>query len=165
MDSPRSGFRRAAAASWALTGIGIVGVGAASALAYADTVKPAPAADPAPVVDVAPPLAPPPPVAVTTTVSPPSPPPPAAAPTVEQAPLTADTWTPEYTPQTTVEQAPVTRHAPVYTPQTTVAQTPVTEDTTAPAPTDPPKTQYHRRTPTPTAAPSYSPPIVRSRGS
>ncbi|MCW2686089.1 MAG: hypothetical protein JWR37_979 [Mycobacterium sp.] len=39
MDSPSAGFRRAAAASWALVGIGIAGVAGASALAYADTVK------------------------------------------------------------------------------------------------------------------------------
>src|SRR5262245_14708287 len=34
MDSPRSGFRRAAATSWALAGIGIVGMAGASLLAY-----------------------------------------------------------------------------------------------------------------------------------
>ena len=41
MDSPRPGFRRAAVTSWALVGVGIAGVAGASALAYADTVKPA----------------------------------------------------------------------------------------------------------------------------
>ena len=42
MNSPRSGFRRTAVASWALAGIGAAGVAGASALAYAGTVKPAP---------------------------------------------------------------------------------------------------------------------------
>ena len=41
MSTPRSGFRRAAATSWTLAGLGIAGVAGASALAYADTVKPA----------------------------------------------------------------------------------------------------------------------------
>ena len=41
MDSPRLGFRRAAVTSWALVGVGVAGVAGASALAYADTVKPA----------------------------------------------------------------------------------------------------------------------------
>ncbi|HKH50540.1 MAG TPA: hypothetical protein VKA77_01845 [Mycobacterium sp.] len=47
MDSSRSGFRRAAAASWALAGIGIAGVAGASVLAYGDTVKPVSAEPPA----------------------------------------------------------------------------------------------------------------------
>ena len=34
------GFRRAKVTSWVLVGVGIAGVGGASALAYADTVKP-----------------------------------------------------------------------------------------------------------------------------
>ena len=41
MNSPRSGFRRAAVASWALAGIGVAGVAGASQLAYAGTLKPA----------------------------------------------------------------------------------------------------------------------------
>lgn len=41
MNSPRSGFRRAAVASWTLAGLGVAGVAGASALAYAGTVKPA----------------------------------------------------------------------------------------------------------------------------
>ena len=41
MHSPRSGFRRATVASLALAGIGVAGVAGASALAYADTLKPA----------------------------------------------------------------------------------------------------------------------------
>lgn len=41
MNSPQSGFRRAAVASWALAGLGVAGVAGVSALAYADTVKPA----------------------------------------------------------------------------------------------------------------------------
>ncbi len=40
MTSPRSGFRRAAVASWTLAGLGVAGVAGASALAYADTYKP-----------------------------------------------------------------------------------------------------------------------------
>ena len=47
VDSSRSGFRRAAAASWALAGIGIAGVAGASVLAYGDTVKPVSAEPPA----------------------------------------------------------------------------------------------------------------------
>ena len=45
MNSPRSGFRRAAIASWALAGLGVAGVAGASEMAYADTLKP-PAAEP-----------------------------------------------------------------------------------------------------------------------
>lgn len=40
MSSPRSGFRRTAAASCALAGLGVAGVAGASTLAYHDTVKP-----------------------------------------------------------------------------------------------------------------------------
>ena len=40
MTSPRSGFRRAAVASWTLAGLGVAGVAGASALAYAETYKP-----------------------------------------------------------------------------------------------------------------------------
>ncbi len=158
MDSPRAGFRRAAAASWALTGIGIVGVAGSSVLAYTDTVKAPPAPSPAGVVELAPPdpglgaLPPvaPAPEAVTTTVDPPPPPMPA----VEQEPESGETsdYTPDYTPE--------------YSPETTVAQVPTTVDAPAAArPAPSPTTRYHRITPTTVAAPSYSPPIVRSRGS
>src|SRR6478735_6237388 len=115
MDSPRSGFRRAAAASWTLTGIGIVGVAGSSLLAYTDTVKAPPAPSPAGVVELAPPnpgLGALPPVApapaVTTTVDP-SPPP---LPAVEHVPESGETsdytpdYTPEYTPEATVAQVP-----------------------------------------------------------
>ena len=52
MSTPRSGFRRAAATSWTLAGLGIAGVAGASALAYADTVKPAEALVPADAVEL-----------------------------------------------------------------------------------------------------------------
>lgn len=47
MNSPRSGFRRAAIASWALAGLGAAGVAGTSALAYSDTLKPVAAEVPA----------------------------------------------------------------------------------------------------------------------
>src|SRR5258705_8941845 len=124
MDSPRLGFRRAAVTSWALVGVGIAGVTAASALAYADTVKPA-------VADVGTDAAiptheelipsqaenlPPAPDVVTTTEGPP--PPPISATTAPPPP--------EYTPQTTVEQPPLANYSPApdYTPEPTVEQAP-----------------------------------------
>ncbi|WP_431235158.1 hypothetical protein ACQ856_11955 [Mycolicibacterium psychrotolerans] len=130
MDSPRSGFRRAAVTSWALAGIGIAGVAGASALAYGDTVKPVvaelPPADPVatdPAVDLppAPPVVEPPPapVPVVDTPAPPSP-----EPTVAPAP--AET----YTPQPTYTQKPA------YTPKATVQ-----EPAPAPAPAPSAKSQ------------------------
>ncbi len=112
MKTPRSGFRRAAVASWTLAGIGVAGVAGASALAYADTYKPPPVAEvPAPeVIDPAPVVAPPPPPV---DVPPPPPvdtPPPAPAPVV-QAPV--QTYTPVYTPKAPVQQqAPAQQQAP-----------------------------------------------------
>jgi hypothetical protein len=47
MNSPRSGFRRAAIASWALAGLGVAGVAGTSVLAYGDTLKPVAADAPA----------------------------------------------------------------------------------------------------------------------
>jgi hypothetical protein len=118
MDSPRLGFRRAAVTSWALVGVGVAGVAAASALAYADTVKPA-------VADVGTDAAiptheelipsqaenlPPAPDIVTTTEGPPP------------TPISATTAPPppEYTPQTTVEQPPLANYTrrPITRPST-----------------------------------------------
>ena len=108
MDSPRSGFRRAAATSWALAGIGIAGVGGASVLAYGDTVKPVSADALTDVVELAPgdswaptpPNVPPVPDVVTTTVDPPPP------------PVTTAPPVPQVTPETTAAQAPVATYTP-----------------------------------------------------
>jgi hypothetical protein len=161
MDSPRSGFRRAAAASWALAGIGVAGVAGASALAYADTFKPARADAPINVVEPAPedqgsipPLnVPSAPDVVTPTVDPP-PPPLTTAPstqvaqqtTVEQPPVATYTPTPEYTPEPTVEPAPATHEAP-------------------PPVVKVPPTTRRVLTPTTAMAPNFSPRVTRSRGS
>jgi hypothetical protein len=161
MDSPRSGFRRAAATSWALAGIGIAGVAGASGLAYADTVKPAPAEVPTDAVEQAPlglesnpaPDLPPAPI-VTPTEAPPPPPP-------------VTTAAPEVTPETTVDQAPTYTYTqePTYVPETTVEQAPVTRLTPAPTPKAPSTTQRRALTPTTVMAPNFSPRISRSRGS
>jgi hypothetical protein len=106
MDSPRSGFRRAAATSWALAGLGVAGVAGASVLAYGDTVKPAPVAIPA--VDT---------VATDPAVNlPPAPVPqvtPTPEPTVTQAPVQtsppAPTYTQKPTPQQQAPAAPTTK--------------------------------------------------------
>jgi protein TonB len=119
MNSPRSGFRRAAVASWTLAGIGVAGVAGASALAYADTYRPPVAEAPAPeaveptLVDApvtlpsAPPVVVPPPTVDA--------PPPAPEPVVTEAPV--QTYTPQYTPEPTYTptytQAPVVQQAPV----------------------------------------------------
>jgi len=116
MTSPRSGFRRAAVASWTLAGIGVAGVAGASALAYAETYHPTVAEAPAPeavepaVVDAPVNLPPAPPVVLPppTVDTPP-------APVVTEAP--AQTYTPKYTPEPTstpkYTQAPVVQQAPV----------------------------------------------------
>ena len=164
MDSPRSGFRRAAATSWALAGIGIAGVGGASVLAYGDTARPVSADAPTDAAELAPgdlgsnPAlnVPPVPDVVTTTVDPPPP------------PVTTAPPAPEVTPETTAEQAPVATYTPVpqYTPETTVEQAPapVTQETPVPKVTAPPTT-HRQLTPTTVMAPNYSPPVTRSRGS
>jgi hypothetical protein len=150
MDSPRLGFRRAAVTSWALVGVGIAGVAGASALAYADTVKPAVADVGADAViptyeELVPPPAdnlPPAPAVVTTTDGPPPPPIPATT-----APPAAE-YTPQYAPEPTVEQAPpVTRQAPATKTQA------------------PPTTRRRNLTPTTVMAPNYSPHVTISRGS
>ncbi|GLP76721.1 hypothetical protein TUM20983_38310 [Mycobacterium antarcticum] len=136
MDSPRSGFRRAAAASWALMGLGVAGVAGASALAYVDTVKPPVAtaaveSAPPQVIPplISPPLVEPPPVPDVSTT------------TVEPAPEPQYTPVPEYTP------------VPQYTTQ-------------APAPrASTPPTTKRRLAPTTVMAPNYSPQITVSRGS
>jgi protein TonB len=159
MDSPRSGFRRAAATSWALAGVGIVGVAGASALAYADTVKALPSAAPADEVEQALAVAEPSsdfPAMPAVTTSDASPPPP-----------TTTAPAPEVAPETTVDQAPVRTYTPEpnYVPDTTVAQAPVTHQTSAPTATAPRTTQRRSLTPTTVMAPNFSPRISRSRGS
>jgi hypothetical protein len=169
MDSARLGLRRAAVTSWALVGVGIAGVAGASALAYADTVKPAVAgvgadaaiptreeAVPSPAENL--PTAP---DAVTTEGPPP---PPIPATTVPPAP--------EYTPQTTVEQPPVATYTPTpdytpqYTPEPTVEQAPpVTHQPPATQAQAPPTTTRRNLTPTTVMAPNYSPHVTISRGS
>jgi|ERR1700676_1071928 len=161
MDSPRLGLRRATVTSWALVGVGIAGVAGASALAYADTVKPAvadvgaDAAIPAPEVLVPSPAEnlPPAPDAVTTEGPPPPPIPATTAPPAA-----------EDTPQTTVEQPPVPTYTPVpeytpqYTPEPTVEQAP-------PVTHQAPATTRRNLTPTTAMAPNYSPHVTISRGS
>ncbi|MCX2933544.1 hypothetical protein ORI20_25040 [Mycobacterium sp. CVI_P3] len=126
MDSPRSGFLRAAATSWTLAGIGVAGVAGASVVAYGDTVKPAPVEIPAvdtaaiaPVTDL--PAAPP---AVDPIPAPPAadpePAPPVQEPVVTQATQApVPTYTPTYTPKPTVQQqapapAPTTKSQPAF---------------------------------------------------
>ena len=151
MDAARSGFRRTAAASWALAGFGLAGVAGASALAYADTVKPPPSAAPTDVVEQAPakpgPDVPPPP-AVTT----PDPP----APTTAAPP-----------PETTVDQVPVRTYTPqpTYPPQTPVEQAPVTRQSSSPTATAPRTTQRRSLTPAIVNSPNFSPHVSRSHGS
>ena len=153
MDSPRSGFRRATATSWALVGVGIAGVAGTSALAYADTFRPpateppfvavdpaAPELVPVPVPDVAPepdPVTGPTPVAHETTAA--------------QAPATRETPVPEYTPE--------------YTPRPTDEPSPglVTHESQAPA--TPPTTKRRNLTPTTVMAPNFSPHVSMSHGS
>jgi protein TonB len=155
MDSPRLGFRRAAVTSWALVGVGVAGVAGASALAYADTVKPAvadagadaaiptPALVPSPAENL-----PPAPDVVTTTENPP----PLPATTAEQPPVTTDIPVPEYTPQ--------------YTPEPTVEQAPpVTPQAPATKAQAPPTTKRRNLTPTTVMAPNYSPHVTISHGS
>ncbi|BBY63838.1 hypothetical protein MHEL_20810 [Mycolicibacterium helvum] len=150
-------------ASWALSGIGVAGVAGASALAYADTVRPVPAEAPAadsvagdpatsPVV-----YGPAVPEAVSPTDTPPPPPPPVPepAPTSNPEPVTqapVETYTPRSTP------------APQYTPKTAVQQAPV-QQTQAPAsqPAFPIRTSH-----TPSvgsSSPNFTPHVTRTRGS
>jgi hypothetical protein len=162
MDSPRSGFRRAVATSWALAGIGIVGVAGASALAYGDTVKPSAATAPSDVIEQAPtgpeavpPVEIPPPPAAVTPDTPIPPPPTTTAPA------------PEVTAAPTVDRAPVRTYTPepTYSPEPTVEQAPATQQTSAPTATAPRTTQRRSLTPTTVMAPNFSPRISRSSGS
>jgi len=121
MNTPRSGFRRAAVASWTLAGIGVAGVAGASALAYADTYRPPVAEATAPeavepaVVDAPVNLPPAPPVVLPLPTVETPPPPPAPEPVVTEAP--AQTYAPKYTPEPTYTpeytQAPAVQQAPV----------------------------------------------------
>jgi len=150
MESTLSGFRRATATSWALVGIGILGVGSASALAYADTVKPPPEEAPADVVGQAPAV-----VAPTTV--------PDVPPGPRDVPLPPP---PDTTPETTVDQAPTRTYTPeqTFVPEKPVEQAPATHQ--APAATTPRSTSTRRAlTPTTVKAPNFSPQISRSRGS
>ncbi|MDT5236844.1 MAG: hypothetical protein QOD36_666 [Mycobacterium sp.] len=156
MDSPRLGFRRAAVTSWALVGVGMAGVASTSALAYSDTVKPAvadvgaDAAIPAPEELFPSPAEnlPPAPEVVTTADVPPPPPIPATTPppAVEYTP--APEYTPQYTPERTIDQPP-----------------PVTDQAPATQAQAPPTTKRRNLTPTTVRAPNYSPHVTISHGS
>jgi hypothetical protein len=158
MDSPRSGLRRATAASWALAGLGVAGVAGASALAYADTYKPPVAEDPVYVVETpAPEMAPAPipdvppppadlviaPVDVTPTVDVPPPPPPVPA------AVTKPVYTPRYTQEQPVAQA----------------ATPAAQQASAPAPKPPTSTTRRRLTPATVMSPRATPRVTASHGS
>jgi hypothetical protein len=136
MTSPRSGFRRAAVASWALAGLGIAGVAGASELAYADTTPVA--EDPASEAVMLPEPA----VATTQAIPVVAPPPPAApAPAgPEPAPVAPAPVVEVPTPVYTAPPAPAPQYKPA--PQYT-----------APAYTAPPVPVY-----TPPPAPVYTPP-------
>ncbi|MBJ7338164.1 hypothetical protein [Mycolicibacterium sp.] len=162
MDSPRSGFRRAAAASWALMGLGAAGVAGASALAYADTVKPPPAEAPIVAVEPAPPAMIPAPILA------PPPMPDAPAPTVDAPAITTEAPVPQapaYTPAPQYTPEPQYTQTPQYTPEPKYTQTPdYTTQAPKPSATTPPTTK-RRLTPTTVMAPNYSPQITISRGS
>ena len=108
MNTPRSGFRRAAVASWTLAGIGVAGVAGASALAYADTYRP-------PVAEATAPEAVEPAVVDAPVNLPPAPPVVLPEPVATEAP--AQTYAPKYTPEPTYTpeytQAPAVQQAPV----------------------------------------------------
>lgn len=158
MDARRSGFRRAAAASWALAGLGVAGVAGTSALAFADTFKPAPTAVPTFATDPA--------------AEQPGPPPnldvpPAPGPVVSPEPA------PLVTPEPTAAPAPVPsaalappsspQYTPDYTPRVETIPAPVTH--ASPVPSTPPTTKRRSLTPTTVMAPNFSPRITISRGS
>ncbi len=142
MNARESGFRRAAATSWALAGVGLAGVIGASALAYADTLQKqtvGSTADPVQAVQQVPQALPPAPQAVQQ-----------APQALRHAPDALQKVEPA--PQV-VQQAPqVVQQAPE-----TVQQAPETvQQTPEPWPSSP----------TTSMAPSYSPRIfTRSRGS
>jgi len=116
MNSPRSGFRRTAVATWTLAGIGVAGVAGVSELAYADTLKPAepPAAVQSEAVSPVPPVQP---AGTAPAIAPDQAPapvvaPPAPAPTA--APATP--YQPQYTAPPVYTQTYVVPPAPAYVP-------------------------------------------------
>jgi hypothetical protein len=161
MNSPRSGFHRATAASWALVGLGVAGVAGASSLAYADTFTPAAEAPvevavPVAPEDVGPPTGPDLPTGPDIVATPVDPPPPVAVSTESaptRAPVTTDAPVQQYTPQQTYEQAPA------YDTRQTQAPAPTKAATTAPP------TTRHVKPPTTVNSPNYSPHVTISRGS
>ena len=166
MDSPRSGFRRATATSWALAGLGIAGVAGASSLAYADTFKPQATESPVVAIESVPPGMGPTPVQNLPPV------PDVVAPTVDAPsalPLdTAASGAPEITPEQAVEQTPIPRQTPAtqYTPEQTVEKAPPPATHQTPVPTvKPPSSTRRNLTPTTVLAPNYSPHVTMSRGS
>ncbi len=173
MSSPRSGFRRAAATSWALAGLGVAGVAGASALAYADTVKPAVAELPAeavePVISDAAPLnLPAVPVAPPTVLAPPVPlevpaePAPVAAPEpVQQAPV--KTYVPEVAPEPVYTPKPVQTYTPEPVQQAPVQQAPAA----AAQPAFPIRTSHvpSGGSTTTSGGNAFSPHVTRARGS
>jgi hypothetical protein len=157
MDSPRSGFRRATATSWALVGVGIAGVAGTSTLAYADTFKPPTTEAPFVAVDPAPPEL--------------SPTPALEVPTVPDPVTTPTDPVPPVAPETTSAPAPVTRETPVpvnapeYTPRQTYEPSPASVTHESHAPTTPPTTKRRNLTPTTVMAPNFSPHVSVSHGS
>lgn len=119
MNSPRSGFRRAAIASWALAGLGAAGVVGASALAFSDTVKPAAVEDLAAAEQ---------PAAPATAVN---------LPTVALAPSTVEAPAAPVAAQTAFGSEPIqtyARPAPQYTQAPVQTYAPAPVQTYAPAP-------------------------------
>ena len=136
MSSPRSGFRRAAIASWVLAGIGVAGVAGASQLAYAGTLKPVAEEQPTEAAIPAPPAAP---------VDVPAPPaaPPSTPPAAEPAPKPIVAAPPAPVRQAPVRQAPVRQASvPVYTPAPSYAPTPQYTPPPAPVYVAPPAPVY-----------------------
>ncbi|MCB0932005.1 MAG: hypothetical protein KDB71_08925 [Mycobacterium sp.] len=120
MNSPRSGFRRTALASWALAGAGIAGVAGASELAYASTLGPAPS-DESMVQAVLPdPALPGPPLADPALPDPALPDPATVSP---QAPVPGPSLPTEHPVAPVVQQAPAQAAAPVPAPPPTYTQT------------------------------------------
>lgn len=153
MNSPRSGFHRATAASWALAGLGVAGIAGASSLAYGDTFKPAPEA-PVRVATAAAPEVPDLPAAPEVATTPAAPPPVPVAVTTEPSPppVVADAPVRQYPPKQANEQAPASG----------------TRESHAPAPTtaaSTPSTTRHVKPPTIVNSPNYSPHVTISRGS
>jgi protein TonB len=158
MDSPRSGFRRAAVASWALAGIGIAGVAGASTLAYADTVKPA-AEAPAEAAIPAPPEGFAPPSAVDRAATPDIP-----TPTVDPPPVPASvTSEPPPAPTAVNTETPVQKYISQQTYQQ--APAPATHEPPAPVVNSAPTTKRRVTAPTVVQSPNYSPHVTLSRGS